>query len=346
MLNFEFEHEITKEFLLKHYSEETYFEHYLGIPITKRLFCSPLRKDNRPTCSFYRNKNGDLIYKDFGDNSHYTFINVVMSVYNLTYYQALKKIAEDFNLVNHHDIQTNKNPIKVSNVKFESKEDTIIQIEKKDFTNEELSWWKTFGIDKNLLKKYNVYSCNSVFLNGRLIVKSTKNNPVYGYYFGKKNGKELWKIYMPLRKERRFLNNLDSKILQGFKQLPEKGPLLIITKSLKDCVVFNRLGIPAVAPNSETIIPSQKMMDHLHSRFKYIVFYWDRDYAGISNLQKIRKIYPECAYFVNPAGTAKDLSDCVAKYGLRFVRNQIPRYLEKMKNFFEIHETKSECSDL
>lgn len=332
MLNFEFEHEINKEFLLQHYSEETYFEHYLGIPITKRLFRSPIRRDERPTCSFYRNRNGDLIYKDFGDNSNLNFINVVMVMYNLNYYQAMKKIAEDFNLITHQSIQAQ--PIKVSKVKFEKKEDTIIQIEKKDFSEDELKWWATFGIDLKLLKKYNVYSCKHVFLNGRLIVKSTKNNPIYGYYFGKRNGKELWKIYMPLRKERRFLNNLDSKVLQGFKQLPESGPLLIITKSLKDCLVFNRLGIPAVAPNSETIIPSQKVMDHLHNRFKYIVFYWDRDYAGVTNLQKIRKIYPECAYFINPSGTAKDLSDCVAKYGLRFVRNQIPRYLEKMKKFF------------
>ncbi len=337
MLNFEFEQEITKEFLLNNYSEETYFEYYLGVPVTKRLFCSTIRKDNKPTCSFYRNKNGDLIYKDFGDNSHFTFVNVVMAIYNLNYHQALRKIAEDFNLIKHDDIKVSKVPIKISKVKFEKKEDTIIQIEKKDFTEEELSWWGSFGIDKTILKKYNVYSCKYVFLNGKIIITSTKNNPVYGYYFGKKNGKELWKIYMPFRKERRFLNNLDSKVLQGFKQLPESGPLLIFTKSLKDCMVFNRLNIPAVAPNSETIIPSQKMMDHLHSRFKYIVFYWDRDYAGVTNLQKIRKMYPQYAYFINPANTAKDLSDCVAKYGLRFVRNQIPRYLKKMKDFFDSH---------
>ena len=96
MLNFEFERKITKEFLLEKYSEETYFEYYLGIPVSKRLVCSPIRQDRHPTCSFYRNKNGELIFKDFGANTNYSFINVVMEMFRLGYYQALNKIATDF----------------------------------------------------------------------------------------------------------------------------------------------------------------------------------------------------------------------------------------------------------
>jgi hypothetical protein len=64
-LNFEFEQDITKEFLLSKYSEETYMTHYLGIPVKKGLFKSPLRGDKTPTCSFFRNKSGELIFKDF-----------------------------------------------------------------------------------------------------------------------------------------------------------------------------------------------------------------------------------------------------------------------------------------
>ena len=62
---FYIEPKITKDFLLSYNSEETYMSFYLGIPIKKGLFCSPLRKHNTPTCSFYRNKQGDLIFKDF-----------------------------------------------------------------------------------------------------------------------------------------------------------------------------------------------------------------------------------------------------------------------------------------
>lgn len=333
MLDFEFTPNITKEFLQSKYSDETYFEYYLGFPVTKKLFTSILRSDKKPTCSFYRNKNGDLIYKDFGTGDNFNFIGLVMEMFNLSYYQAINKIAADFGLIK-TDIVSVKAEIKESTTKIIDTGPTYIQVTTKSFSEEELNWWKKFGIEQELLDKYKVFSCQHVFINGRLSVSSTPNNYIFGYYFGTDNGRELWKIYMPLRKKFRFLNNISMDVLQGYEQLPESGPLLVITKSMKDSIVLNRLGIPAVAPNSEVLIISQEQMDEFHKRFKYIVFYWDRDYAGVTNLQKIRKTYPECAYFINPKNTAKDLSDCVEKFGLRYVRDQIPKYLKQLQEYY------------
>jgi hypothetical protein len=333
MLDFEFTPDITKEFLQSKYSDETYFEHYLGFPVTKKLFTSVLRSDKKPTCSFYRNKNGDLIYKDFGTGDGFNFIGLVMEMFNLNYYQAITKIASDFGLIKTNVVSV-KAEIKESSSKILDTGPTYIQVTTKPFSEEELDWWNKFGIEQELLDKYKVFSCEHVFINGRLSVSSTPNNYIFGYYFGTDNGRELWKIYMPLRKKFRFLNNISMDVLQGYEQLPESGPLLVITKSMKDSIVLNRLGIPAVAPNSEVLIISQEQMDEFHKRFKYIVFYWDRDYAGVTNLQKIRKTYPECAYFINPKNTAKDLSDCVEKFGLRYVRDQIPKYLKQLQEYY------------
>lgn len=333
MLDFEFTPDITKEFLQSKYSDETYFEYYLGFPVTKKLFTSVLRSDKKPTCSFYRNKNGDLIYKDFGTGDGFNFIGLVMEMFNLNYYQAITKIASDFGLIKTNIVSV-KSEIKESTNKILDTGPTYIQVTTKPFSKEELNWWNKFGIEQELLDKYKVFSCEHVFINGRLSVSSTPNNYIFGYYFGTNNGRELWKIYMPLRKKFRFLNNISMDVLQGYEQLPESGPLLVITKSMKDSIVLNRLGIPAVAPNSEVLIISQEQMDEFHKRFKYIVFYWDRDYAGVTNLQKIRKTYPECAYFINPKNTAKDLSDCVEKFGLRYVRDQIPKYLKQLQEYY------------
>ena len=46
------EQKITKELLLSKNSEETYMEHYLGIPVKKGLFKSPLRKDSNQLLLF------------------------------------------------------------------------------------------------------------------------------------------------------------------------------------------------------------------------------------------------------------------------------------------------------
>ena len=54
MFDYTFEPKITKEFLLSKNNEETYMTYYLGIPVKKGLFKSPLRSDSHVTCSFFR----------------------------------------------------------------------------------------------------------------------------------------------------------------------------------------------------------------------------------------------------------------------------------------------------
>ena len=48
-MQFTIEPTITKDYLLSKYSQETYMEYYLGIPVKKGLFKSPLRIDDHPT---------------------------------------------------------------------------------------------------------------------------------------------------------------------------------------------------------------------------------------------------------------------------------------------------------
>ena len=92
----EYEPKITKKYLLERQTQETYLEYYLGIPVKKGLFKSPLRNDNSPTCSFYRNASGDIIFNDFSGLFYGNFISVVMYKYSCSYYKALQIIANDF----------------------------------------------------------------------------------------------------------------------------------------------------------------------------------------------------------------------------------------------------------
>ena len=96
-MNFSFQQEITKELLLEHNNEETYMAYYLGIPIKKGLFVSPLRVDHEPTCSFYRGRQ--LYFKDFATGECLSFENVVMKKYGCNYHEALKIIATDFGII-------------------------------------------------------------------------------------------------------------------------------------------------------------------------------------------------------------------------------------------------------
>ena len=313
MFNFTIDPKITKEFLLSKNSEETYMSYYLGVPIKKGLFRSPLRSDNHNTCSFFRGRSGNLYFKDFATGQCLTFEGVVMEKYHCTYPNALKIIAKDFGYIQSSEVK--KQEIKIQ-PKFEGEKETFIQVEIKDFSESELKWWNSFGVTKQTLDKYKVYSIKTVFLNGNIYAQSTQHSPIYGYYFGKKENIEQWRIYIPKRKEFRFIGNVSTKTIQGYKQLPDNGKLLVITKSMKDTMLLSSLGIPAVAPNSETQFVSEKLLDEFRERFKNIVLLYDSDLTGVRFMNKIRKQYRDLIVCMIPRKyEAKDISDFYQKYG-------------------------------
>ena len=333
MFNFTIEPKITKEFLLSKNSEETYMSYYLGIPVKKGLFKSPLRNDHHTTCSFFRGHSGNLYFKDFATGQCLTFEGVVMAKYNCTYHNALKIIAKDFGYIQDaHKREVHKPEIKVQ-PKFESEKETFIQVEIKDFSESELKWWASFGISESTLRKYRIYSVKTVFLNGSVYAQSTQHSPIYGYYFGKKENIEQWRIYIPKRKEFRFIGNVSSKTIQGYKQLPDSGKVLVITKSMKDVCLLSTLGIPAVAPNSETQFVTDKMLDEFRRRFKNIVLLYDSDITGVRFMNKIRKQHHDLIVCMIPRKyEAKDITDFYQKYGKDQTISLIKEYINYLKN--------------
>lgn len=62
-MDFSFEPKVTREFLLSENNEETYMSYYLGIPVDKGLYVSPLRSDHHKTCGFLEVNLADFTLK-------------------------------------------------------------------------------------------------------------------------------------------------------------------------------------------------------------------------------------------------------------------------------------------
>lgn len=330
MYKLEVPQRITKELLLSKHTQETYFEHYLGIPVKKGLFCSPplIRKDNKPTCAFYKDKKGILKYKDFAGPT-FDFVGAVMHIYDCSYYKALRIIGNDFGFIE-LDIPKNLPKIVYSGFELNETKKAKIQVEIQDFSKKELDWWLSFGITINTLKKFKVFSVKSVFLNDRYFTSSSNSSPIYGYYGGKDSeGNELWRLYMPTKVKYRFLSNWSSTIIQGSKQLPKDGDFIVITKSLKDVMSLYEFGITAIAPNSENLFLTEAQYVKLQSKFKDIYLLYDRDLAGVRAANRIRKQFIDLKVLLVPK--VKDFSDYVKKYGTLKTLNLIDEWLEKRK---------------
>lgn len=322
---------ITKDFILSKVNQESIMQHYTNNDVnSKKLFTSCLRNDHKVTVGYYKSKSGILYMHDFATNEHLDCWNVVMKMFNCSYYEALKIIAKDFGILSNSDVKTKPITIVESLKKTESAK---IQVQIKDYTEKELEWWKQFGISKKTLKKYHVFSLQHVFLNGELKFTSSEQCPIYGYYFGKdKNSEEKWKIYFPNNKEKgiRFINNLSKKILQGYHQLPKTGDLLVITKSMKDVAAMYEFGITAVSTPSESTFVLDKQLEEFKQRFKHILVIFDSDRSGRYNMSKIRKLHPELNYFIIPREySSKDFTDLIRDYGIEKVKTLVPEFLTK-----------------
>lgn len=288
---------------------------YLGInPKPGKQYKSPLRKDRRPTCSFYRGRAG-LVFKDFGNNKSYSFVDIVMEKYNLSYYQALKFIAKDVNLINDVIHIPTKPLVKYDESIIKKTSKCILEATIKEFSKEELEWWMTFNISIDILNKFNVYSLKTTFINGIINSRSTKNCPIYGYYFGKENNIDLWKMYFPKRKKYRFL--LNNAVIQGFEQIKDiYSDFIVVTKSYKDVLSMYSFGIYAIAPQSESVTLDEELIIYLKEHFKYIIFNADWDKTGKTFMINNRKKYGGlCLTFSKRDYWEKDFSDNVAKFG-------------------------------
>lgn len=331
-MDFSFQPKITKELILSKFSEEQLMEYYLHIPVKKGLFRSPLRRDKQPTCSFYRNKSGTLIFKDFATGQHLNIFDVVQSIFRCDYFESLRIIANDFGIVRDNALHKNPGKINLNPIKIKDKEISKIQIEVQEFTDSELRWWGKYGISKDILKRFNVYSCKHVFLNDQLFAESQQHCPIFGYYGKKYQGLELWRCYFPKRTSFRFITNWPSKKIQGYDQLPKKGKLLVITKSMKDSMCLYSCGITACAPNSENLFIPNKVLEDLKNRFENIVVLYDNDRPGLYNMAKIRKEHPELTYvFIPKRYGSKDISDFYKDHGRKETLNLIKTFILWLK---------------
>lgn len=338
-MDFQIKPKITKDLILSKYSEEQIMEFYLHIPIKKGLVRSPLRVDKEPTCSFYRNKSGELIFKDFATGQHLNIFGVVQTLFRCSYVEALKIIANDFHIVKSESIPQNIGKINKNPTKINDKEMSKIQITAQPFSDLELKWWKKYGITLDILNKFRVYSCKYLFLNNHILAESKQHCPIYGYYGGKYQSNELWRCYFPKRTSFRFITNWPSKKIQGYEQLPKTGKLLVITKSMKDVMCLYSMGITAIAPNSETQFVQESVLADLKKRFKYIIVLFDNDYTGISFMNKIKHSNPTLVYTWIPRKFyAKDISDFYKKYGRKKTLNLIKTFILWLKEHRWIHQ--------
>ena len=304
------------QFNLEDLDQELIYYTYLKyLPNVNKSFKSPFKEERTPSFRFFVNNNNQLRFKCFSTGHHGDAIELVKLLFNLTGKEAIEKIKYDLGYGSNtsNGMKYDKEFINsIKRVDLSEPSSAIIEVLLREFNLDDLCYWGTFGLSKEDLNYYNVKACQEVWLNNKMYYKFKKYDPCYRYKISNK-----YKIYRPNRVGKgKWLTNCTKKNIQGFRFLPEKGELLVITKSYKDVMVLNKhLGLNAIAFNSESSNISNEMTDYLYSRFDNIVLLYDNDEAGI-NAAKLINEYTDIPYVYIPESIGcKDPSELYADKG-------------------------------
>ena len=303
---------ITLEYILSKVTEYDIYAHYLGQFKVGMIYQSPFRKDKNPSFGiFYSKKSKQLLFKDHGTGECGNVIKFVQLYTGKTNYNdILQDIVAKLNITPETSLDSSKQYIPST--------ETVIGVVRQEFTDTDIKYWNQFNISTKTLKKFNVNSIKYYLCNGVVKGIYKPENPIYAYKVYNN-----FKVYRPLGdKYTKWRNNLTEYDVQGYEQLPKKGEICIITKSLKDVMCLYEMGIPAISPSSEsTFIPESVLVD-LKKRFKKIIIIFDRDQAGFKNVRKIIKKYKDLDFlFMNKKFKSKDISDAIKNNSYEIIKN-------------------------
>lgn len=311
---------ITLDWILSKVTEYDIYAKYIGQFKVGMIYNSPFRKDKNPSFGIYYSKRTkQLLFKDHGTGECGNVIKFVSLFTGKTEYNdILSDIVDKLNITNNTKL--------VSSKQYIPSTETVIGVVRQEFTDVDINYWKQFNISINTLKKFNVNSIKYYLCNG--IVKGTykRENPMYVYKVYNN-----FKIYRPLAdKYTKWRNNLTDYDIQGYEQLPQKGDILFITKSMKDVMCLHEMGYPAVSPSSESTFLPKDVLEQLKTRFKRIIILFDRDVAGVKRSRKLSRETGLEAMFINKKFKAKDISDAVKANNFEEIKNWLN---ETIKNY-------------
>lgn len=311
---------ITLDWILSKVTEYDIYAKYIGQFKVGMIYNSPFRKDKNPSFGIYYSKRTkQLLFKDHGTGECGNVIKFVSLFTGKTEYNdILSDIVDNLNITNNTKLVSSKQYIPPT--------ETVIGVVRQEFNDVDINYWKQFNISINTLKKFNVNSIKYYLCNG--IVKGTykRENPMYAYKVYNN-----FKIYRPLAdKYTKWRNNLTDYDIQGYEQLPQKGDILFITKSMKDVMCLHEMGYPAVSPSSESTFLPKDVLEQLKARFKRIIILFDRDTAGVKRSRKLSRETGLEAIFINKKFKAKDISDAVKANSFEEIKNWLD---ETIKNY-------------
>lgn len=261
---------------------------------------SPIRRDISPTfVLFIPDDKDEVFFKDFA----WVGGNVFKFVRLYALYQEGKTLKNQTEIIKYLDNklglgifdESNKGNKELISIKIDEKffaAKRVIRFKSRDFTERDLQYWKNYSINEETLKLFDVRSVHKLLNEKNEVIYTVgRSTLTFAYVMFNKV-----KLYRPEEvPEFKWRNTCPGYYLQGLEQVKKyglKNKKLIITKSLKDVMVFYEFlkdKYDIIAPHSETYIFTDTEINWMKRHYKKVFIIYDFDLAGVTGANKLKK---------------------------------------------------------
>ena len=266
------------------------------------VILSPIRADKHPTFLLFVPEDKDEVYfKDFA----WTGGSVFKFVKLFALYQESINLKKFIDVVHYIDQRMGIGlfgSTKIKEIKrrvldksfYASKR--VIRFKSRAFTERDLQYWSKYHISEVTLNFFNVRSVHKLLNeNNEVTWTVSERTLTFAYVIYNKI-----KLYRPEEAlDFKWRNTCPGHYIQGLKQMVDRksgNRMLIITKSLKDVMVFYEFlkdTYDVIAPHSETYIFTDSLLTYLYKHYDKIIIIFDFDLAGVTGVNRLRKMNRE-----------------------------------------------------
>lgn len=282
---------------------------------------SPFTVDKNPSFKIF--KNGKFYCYSTGKNGD--CFQLVAELNKIDCKNDFKKVLElvvtnnnlllqlDNNYTIPHKTTNKNNPVLSKHeVATETTTNINLKAEKIEFQKRHLDYWLKFGVNKELLSKYNVnaissYSFYSENKSKNLNFKLNENEIGFSYEVNSNI-----EVYIPKQntRDKCFINSLKSDDIFGLQQVATKVECIIISAGKKDALTLIANGFTAVSFRSENQHITDEQFQKLQNSCNQLFICYDNDKAGENAQKRIIEKYPE----IIPLQLPNDINDVADFY--------------------------------
>lgn len=285
---------ITAEQVLDQLDELLIYRYYLGPFSLGKKMKHPFRKDEHPSFAvFFGTKLLKLLWKDFGTNKSGDVFSLIATMFKLSYYEAVLRVAADFGLLTGQPIVTKRQiqEARAFTEEFQKKE-YLIQVERRAMNAEELAYWAQYSITRKDLLANHIFGIEKLWINKRLM-HLNQSTLHFAYHFPEV---DKWKIYSPYDSDYKWFGNVSTFQMEGLEDLTLikmkgdqelPGDPIIVIKSRKDRIILKKLYSNTCSCQNESEGAIPREMDVLFDQCEAKYCWFDSDEPGKNANRKL-----------------------------------------------------------